>query len=421
MKIQNGILVQKMKKEIKLGIHVGTLCLVLFLLVLGIGNMNTDRGDMLSTENSQENATESVGVNGTEGTEVEGTEGIVDATDTEIESETGSETENDTSTDGVTDGEYVNFAIADVTQYVNVRQEPNTDCAVLGKMFPGAVAQILETVGEGDNQWFKVVSGNVEGYIKSEYFIYGEEAAAVMDQYVTKYVKVNVSELNVRKDKTTNSSRIGYVCAGEKLRLIENYGEWIHVQYTDEIQGYVASKYVTINEEFIYAKSAADEKAENDFIKELNKRAGVSEETVKENTSVTVKPSVPTYTTNSELRKAIIDYAMQFLGNRYVSGGQSLASGTDCSGFTMLVLREFGISVGRTPQSQYTSAGRKISYAEAQPGDIICYSANGGRSCTHVAFYIGNGQILHSSTPKGGVKISPATYDDIYSVRNVID
>ena len=107
-----------------------------------------------------------------------------------------------------------------------------------------------------------------------------------------------------------------------------------------------------------------------------------------------------------ELRKAIVDYAMQFLGNRYVHGGQSLKSGTDCSGFTMYVLKEFGYSISRTPQGQYTGAGRKISYSEIQPGDIICYSSNGGRSCTHVAFYIGDGKILHAANSKDGVKIS---------------
>ena len=151
----------------------------------------------------------------------------------------------------------------------------------------------------------------------------------------------------------------------------------------------------------------------------LKDRAGISEEVVKE--KPTVKPPSTTYSTSVELRKAIVDYAMQYLGDKYVHGGQSLATGTDCSGFTMYVLREFGISIGRTPQSQYTSAGRKISYSQIQPGDIICYSSNGGKSCTHVAFYIGNGKILHAANSRDGVKISSATYDDIYAVRNVID
>ena len=102
-------------------------------------------------------------------------------------------------------------------------------------------------------------------------------------------------------------------------------------------------------------------------------------------------------------------------------GGQSLATGTDCSGFTKYVLAEFGFTISRTPQGQFKNAGRAISYSEIQPGDIICYSSNGGKSCTHVAFYIGDGKILHAANSRDGVKISSATYTDIYGVRNVID
>jgi len=373
-----------MSRESKLAIGVAAFCVALFLLVIGIGNAN--KNNPSSTEDV---LTESI----------------------------------DGSTEEVTEenGEYVNFAIADVTNYVNVRQKPSTDSAILGKLYDGAVAQILQTVGEGEEQWFQIISGNVEGYIKAEYFIHGDEAAAVMDQYVSQYVIVNADRLNVREGQTTDSRRIGYVCVGEELKLIENCGEWLQVQYTDEITGYVAAEYVTIAEEYIYAKNAEDEKIEQEFIKELKDRAGISETIVKEQTTISVQPPSTTYSTSVELRKAIVDYAMQFLGNRYVHGGQSLTSGTDCSGFTMYVLREFGYSISRTPQGQFTSAGRSISYSEIQPGDIICYSSNGGRSCTHVAFYIGNGQILHAANSRDGVKISSATYDEIYGVRNVID
>ena len=327
---------------------------------------------------------------------------------------------NDAALENVTGGAK-KVVYGDCTDYVNVRQEPNTDSAILGKIYDGAVAQILTTVGEGDEMWFQIISGNVEGYIKAEFFIHGEEAMAVMDQYVSKYIVVNADRLNVREGQTTDSRRIGYLNVSEELKLIEDCGEWLHVQYTDEIKGYVAAQYVTVHEEYTYAKNAEDENAERAFIKELKERAGISEEVVKEQTTISVKPPSTTYSTSVELRKAIIDYAMQFLGNRYVHGGQSLKSGTDCSGFTMYVLKEFGYSISRTPQGQYTGAGRKISYSEIQPGDIICYSSNGGKSCTHVAFYIGDGKILHAANSKDGVKISSATYDDIYGVRNVID
>jgi cell wall-associated NlpC family hydrolase len=110
---------------------------------------------------------------------------------------------------------------------------------------------------------------------------------------------------------------------------------------------------------------------------------------------------------------------MQFLGNKYVHGGQSLVTGTDCSGFTSLIYKEFGYSLSRTPSGQLSGAGRTISYSEAQPGDIICYGSNG--KCTHVALYIGNGQIIHSANSKKGVVIYNADYDTILGVKNIID
>lgn len=378
-----------MNRDLKLGIGVAILCVMLFAFILVVGNVNNNSNDIV------------------EGTQLE-----------EIDKETETERKEETNTE---DNEYTNFAIADVDRYVNVRQEPNTESAILGKLYDGAVAQILQTVGEGENQWFQIVSGTVEGYIKSEFFIHGDEAAAVMEQYVTKYIKVNANRLNVRENPSTSSRRIGYVCAGEELKLLEDCGEWLHVQYTDEMKGYVAAEYVTIAEEYIYAKTPEEEKIEQEYIAELMDRAGIANPAIKEDTTVAVKPPSTTYSTSVELRKAIIDYAMQYLGDKYVHGGQSLATGTDCSGFTMYVLAEFGFSISRTPQGQYKNAGRAISYSEIQPGDIICYSSNGGKSCTHVAFYIGDGKILHAANSKDGVKISSATYTDIYGVRNVID
>ena len=396
-----------MKREIKLGIGVAILSLLLFFFVLALGNANNNEGNKSS---------EGIG-----GTEI-GTEEIPGFT-TEMGTESVTEESTEVLVDDETgmEDEYVSFAIADVNKYVNVRKEPNTNCEILGKLYDGAVAQIIKTVGEGDDQWFQITSGSVAGYIKAEFFIHGEEAAAVMDQYVTKYARVDVEKLNVREGQSTSSKRIGYVCSEEKLKVIEDCGEWIHVQYTDEIKGYVYAEYVTLVEEYTYAKNATEEQAERDFVAQLKLRAGISETVVQENHTVTVKPPAQTYSTNVELRKAIIDYAMQFLGDPYVHGGQSLETGTDCSGFTMLILAKFGYSISRTPQGQYTGAGRAISYSEIQPGDIICYSSNGGVSCTHVAFYIGDGKILHASNPVGGVKISSATYTDIYGVRNVID
>lgn len=115
----------------------------------------------------------------------------------------------------------------------------------------------------------------------------------------------------------------------------------------------------------------------------------------------------------SALGKKIAKYACQFIGNPYVYGGTSLTNGTDCSGFTWRVYRDFGYSITRTSLSQ-RSDGVEVSYANAELGDIICYSG-------HVAFYIGGGKIVHASNQRDGIKVSNATYREILTVRRIIN
>lgn len=316
------------------------------------------------------------------------------------------------------ESEYADLALANVTHYVNVRTEPNTSSTIVGKIYHGAVAQILETTDGEDGEWFRIVSGNVEGYIKSEFFLYGAAAEDAIEDYVTRYAVVEVDRLNVRKEADVESGRIGYVDRGEKVEILENLGEWMKVQYTESKTGYVAAQYVTVKEEFVYAKTLEEEAAELAAKRALEERQSVPETAAAENTTVVATPPSGDYSTSSELRAEIVDYAMQFLGNRYVHGGSSLESGTDCSGFTSLIYAVFGYSVSRTPSGQLSSSGRSIDYSEAQPGDIICY---GSKKCTHVGLYIGGGQIIHSANSRKGVIISDATYDNILGVKNVID
>ena len=110
---------------------------------------------------------------------------------------------------------------------------------------------------------------------------------------------------------------------------------------------------------------------------------------------------------------SVVDYATQFVGNPYVWGGTSLTNGADCSGFVQSVYANFGISLPRTSYEQQY-AGTEVSYADAQPGDLICY---GG----HVAIYMGNGRIVHASNSVDGIKISDnAAYRTIVSVRRLV-
>lgn len=388
-----------------------------FALILGVENLeiHAKTETLLSDQpvamaaGSEDNQTES-----------DETEDIVDETTEIAETETvETETEETVESQEETEeNEYADLAIAQVSNYVNVRSLPNTDSDIVGKIYNGAVAQVLSVAGE-ENDWFQIISGNVEGYIKAEFFLYGDAAAEVIDQYVTRYANVIADRLNVREQPSTESKRIGYIDNGEKVQLLENQGEWLKVQYTDGKEGYVSAQYVTISEEFVYGKTLEEEAKEQEERKILEERENVTEQEVAEDVTIMVTEPVGTYSSNAELRSSIINYAMQFLGNRYVHGGNSLVTGTDCSGFTSLIYKEFGYSLSRTPSGQLSSNGRSIDYSQIQPGDIICYGKGG--KCTHVALYIGNGQIIHSANSRKGVVIYQADYDTIIGIKNVID
>lgn len=337
-------------------------------------------------------------------------------------------------------GEYDNFAFCNVDDYVNVRNIPSTEGEIVGRIYDGSVAEILETAGE-KKDWYKIVSGNVKGYIKAEYFLRGEEAAQVMDRYIICYALVNADYLNVRSEPTTESKRVGVITQNEKVKLLEDIGDWVQIQYSQEEKGFVSSAYVTLTEEFLYARTLEEIEEEKRQEKEALEKRRKLEESTKESdeeekqelpievtpvqASDSMQESAPvTESLGAEVgqvRNKIISHAMQYEGNKYVPGGRSLAGGTDCSGFTCFIYADFGYSISRTPQGQYTSAGRSIAYEEIQPGDIICYSSNGGKSCTHVGIYIGNGQIIHSANSRKGVIVQNADYDRIIGVKNVID
>ncbi len=341
------------------------------------------------------------------------------------------------------EGEYDNLAVAHVHDYVNVRSAAGTDTEVIGKMYDGSVAEILEEVEGEDGLWFHVVSGSVNGFIKAEYFVYGQELIDTIDQYIQKFAVVQVTRLNVRKEPSVDSERVSYVESGTRMKVADFLDDWISVYYNGDKTGYVASEYVTVQEEYTTAKSLEEERAELAKRQEqeerekqeklLKEQALLAQQTpadtegealpgdqyrdTVEDTTYTA-PSAGSYSTNSELRSNIVSYAMQYVGKRYVHGGQSLSDGTDCSGFTCYVYRDFGYSISRTPSGQYSSAGRSISLEEAQPGDIICYGSN---SCSHVGLYIGDGQIVHEANSKKGCIVSDVNYMNILGVRNVID
>ncbi|MBQ6903940.1 MAG: C40 family peptidase [Lachnospiraceae bacterium] len=118
-------------------------------------------------------------------------------------------------------------------------------------------------------------------------------------------------------------------------------------------------------------------------------------------------------TSNVSLGRQVADFALQFLGRPYVWGGTSLTNGADCSGFTMSVYRNFGVSLPHSSASQRSAGAAVGSLEQALPGDLICYNG-------HVSLYIGGGQVVHALNAKKGIVVSNATYKRILAIRRVI-
>ena len=238
-------------------------------------------------------------------------------------------------------GEYLDMAFANVTSFLYVRSEPTKESEYVGKLYPGYAAKITGPVGE----WTAVESGDVTGYVKTEYILTGAEAQTYAENLVTEAQQEGKEEA----------------------------------------------------EAFTYAVSRKSEEAQ--MTQEVQENIQQME-----TTEVSAQPA-----SNGQ---AIVDYACQFIGNPYVSGGTSLTDGADCSGFVQSVFAHFGISLPRTTYDQI-NAGVEVSYDQAMPGDLICYDG-------HIGIYIGNGQIVNAQNPEQGIGISPATYTTILSVRRIV-
>lgn len=167
----------------------------------------------------------------------------------------------------------------------------------------------------------------------------------------------------------------------------------------------------------IDAAKQAEEEARRAQELALQKQAessgtGEGQESSSSGSSSASYASASSYSGSGSKGQQIANYACQFIGNPYVPGGTSLTEGADCSGFVWRVYKDFGYSVPRTSYS-LRSYGTGVSYSEAQPGDVVCYAG-------HVGIYIGNGQIVHASTQRTGIKITTATYKEILSVRRIV-
>ena len=433
---------------------------------------------------------------------------------------------------GAADVEKGELIFAQCEEYINVRSEADENSEVVAKLYNDGSATVEETE---DNGWYKIRSGNAEGYVKAEYFATGEQAKEIADQVAYNVAVVNAEALNIRTAPSEESDVIDVAEQSQELEVVDTSDDWATVALGNDVYGFIHPDYceyktyyptaVTLEEEAAReeamrraeeAKAQAAEEASYeeaaDSGEEVSEDISYSEESVSTDTSYDDGSASPdtsydngsastdtsyddgsastdtsydngsastdtsydngstspdtsydngstspdtsydngststdtsydngstgtdtsydngstgtdtsydngntgTDTTtdssasDSSLGQQIADYAVQFVGNPYVYGGTSLTNGTDCSGFTMSVMANFGIGLARTAADQ-SYGGTSVAISDIMPGDLLFYSDGSGIS--HVALYIGGGQIVHAATESQGIIISNYNYD----------
>lgn len=315
---------------------------------------------------------------------------------------------------------YDNLGVSNVSNYLNVRDNPDeTKGKIIAKLPSNAGCDILDTSTAG---WLKIRSGNITGYVKSEYILTGQQAKDKALQVAKLMAISNTDGVNVRTEPNTNSSIYTQISNSERFLVADQQDGWVKIEIDDQ-DAYLSSDYVDVKyglEEAIKytpVVEVADTSNSKSNTKNSTGKSSSSSKSSRKKSSANDGAAGSKSGSVSSKRAQIANYAVQFVGNRYVYGGTSLTNGTDCSGFTMSVMAKFGVSLPHNSGSQ-AGSGKSITSSQMRPGDLVFYSGSGG--INHVALYIGNGQVCHASNAKSGIKISTWNYRTPAKIVNVL-
>lgn len=290
--------------------------------------------------------------------------------------------------------------VAQVNRFACIHGTPADNGEFLGKFYNEAVGTLVAE--EGD--WLLITSGSVTGYVKKQYCVAGEEAAELAKQVGTRVATVEAATLYVRTEADGASEVLCMVPEGEELLVLEETEGWAKVD-VEEGQGWISTEYANVHSNYVTAESKEEEIAR--IARETQERQKARAAAKKTTQKVDYEVGE-----GSEMGKAVVEYALQFVGNPYVFGGTSLTNGIDCSGFVMKVYENFGVTLPHSSKEDRTEGYAVESLEDALPGDLICYSG-------HVALYMGNDQIVHASNSKTGIIVSKVNYRKILAIRRI--
>ena len=304
--------------------------------------------------------------------------------------------------------QYDNLVIFKKSGYMNVRSTPENkgDDNVIGKLTSKAAGDIIETV----DGWYKIKSGTVTGYIAAdpELIATGQEAKDLAMQNAAQMAIITTDVLNVRVEPNTDSKIWTQIVKDERYPVVDQQDGWVQIDLgsvdaEDGSQDGDEKAYISTRDNNVEVRYALNE--------------AIKFTPAKDNGSDSSKNG--SSGSKQSRRSQLVNYALQFVGNRYVWGGTSLTNGVDWSGFTMRVMEKFGVSLPHYSGSQ-AQMGKKVSSANMQPGDLIFYAGSNGK-VNHVAIYIGNGRIVHAASRRSGIKTSTWNYRTPVAIRSMLD
>lgn len=354
------------------------------------------------------------------------------------------------------------YAFSNTQEFVNIRSKASAKSELVGKLYRGSVATVIKK----GKVWALVKSGNVEGYIKSEYLLFGDKAAQLAKEASVVYAKATCVTLNVRMGQGTDYKILTQIPQGERFEVKNTYDDWFEIildiddSTGEEVTGFISKDYADLEYEFDEAVSIEEEQAviqaEEERLALLaqqqeanrpssgsssnsgsssssnsssssssNSGSSSSSNTGSGNTSAgssnSNNNSSNGSSTSSSKGNEIANFAAKFVGNPYQWGGTSLTNGADCSGFVYAVYKNFGYTLPRVSRDQ-ARYGTKVSLSTSslQAGDLLFYGTSSGY-VNHVAMYIGNGRVVHASNYREGIKISTWNYRTPLGARRILN